>query len=91
MSLYGIQKFIFCLKQDGALEESFRRGDESVFDRFPLDSTERAALLKGDIVALFRMGVHPLLLAPFSRYANISAAEYRERLSTERNVRKLRS
>lgn len=91
MSLYGVQSFMFRLKQDTALQRGLQRGDEGILAGFSLDDPERKALLAGDVATLFRMGVHPLLLAPFSRFVGLSAAQYRTVMGALKGVRKLRS
>jgi hypothetical protein len=91
MSLYGVQHFIFRLKQDPALQKGLNDKTASTFDGFPIDEDERQALLAGDVVDLFRRGVHPLLLAPYSRFVGISPAEYKKLLAPVKGARILRS
>jgi hypothetical protein len=91
MSLYAVQSFMFRLKQDTSLQRGLERRDEGILAAFSLEERERKALLAGDVAELFRMGVHPLLLAPFSRFAGLSAAQYRTVMGALKGVRKLRS
>jgi len=91
MSLYGVQSFMFRLKRDPALQNGLTQKDERTFEGFPLEAAERAALLSGDIEELYRMGVHPLLLAPYSRYVGISPAAYKQVLAPLKGMRQLKS
>lgn len=81
MSLFEVERFIFELKHDEKLQTGLRDKDERVLDGFILESFERNALTGGAIEDLYRMGVHPLLIAPYSRYAGITPADYHHRLA----------
>ena len=45
----------------------------------------------GDLAALYKMGVHPLLLAPYSRFMAIPRPKYQSALDPLRGLRTLRS
>lgn len=81
MSLFEVERFIFQLKQDPALQAGLHDGDGRLLDDFALSGRESAALRDGAIETLYAMGVHPLLLAPYSRYVGIGAADYHRRLA----------
>jgi hypothetical protein len=91
MSLYGVQSFMFRLKRDPALQNGLAQRDERAFEGFPLEAAERTAILSGDIAELYRMGVHPLLLAPYSRYAGVSPTAYKQVLAPLKGTRQLKS
>ncbi len=91
MSLSGVQFFIYRLKSDGALQEHLRGASDAAFDGFDLDSGEKAALKSGDLAGLFKMGIHPLLLAPYSRAMGIPRPRHQELLAPLRGTRRLRS
>ena len=91
MSLYGVQSFMFRLKQDAALQAALKEKDARAFEGFALDESERAALLAGEVAELYRKGAHPLLLAPYSRFVGISAARYKELMAEVRGTRQFRS
>jgi hypothetical protein len=82
VSLFEVERFIFELKQDETLQAGLRDKDGCVFDGFALSAAESSALKDGAVEALYQMGVHPLLIAPYSRYAGILPAEYHRRLAT---------
>ena len=91
MSLLGVQFFIFRLKSDEALQERLRGVSGAAFDGFDLDAEEKTALGSGDLAGLYEMGVHPLLLAPYSRAMGIPRQRHRELLAPLRGTRMLRS
>ena len=81
MSLFEVERFIFELKHDEQLQAALRDRSEHLFAPFELSATERTALESGSVEELYRMGVHPLLIAPYSRYAGIAPADYHHRLA----------
>ena len=91
MSLYGMQKFMFLLKKDKSLQARFKEDAASALSAFPLSEGERDALAAGDLAALYRMGVHPLLLAPYSRFMAIPRPRYQTALDPLRGLRAMRS
>lgn len=91
MSVYGVNRFIFELKRDKALQATFRTAPDSALAAFPLEPAERDALKSGDLAYLYQQGVHPLLLAPYSRAMGISRPQYQAALAPFRGVRMMRS
>ena len=91
MSLYAVQKAIYLLKKDKALQERFRQAGVSAFDGLTFTEAEAAALSGGDLAALYRMGVHPLLCAPYARMMGIPRPKYVELLAPLRGLRQLKS
>jgi hypothetical protein len=81
VSLFEVERFIFELKHDEKLQAGLRDKDEGVLDGFELSTTESSVLKSGAVEALYQMGVHPLLIAPYSRYAGILPTEYHHRLA----------
>jgi hypothetical protein len=81
LSLFDVERFIFELKHDERLQAALMANDDSVLEGFDLKPAESAALKTGAVEALYRMGVHPLLIAPYSRYAGIAPADYHRRLA----------
>jgi len=79
MSLYEVQRLIHRLNIDPAAVERFRTAPAALLQEYALDDAERAALLAGDVPALWRMGVHPLLLLHYARARRIPMPEvYRQ-------------
>ena len=91
MSLYHVQKVMFLLKKDEQLAQAIKQDPDAALQPFPLTAQERAALASGDLAALYRMGAHPLLLAPYSRVMGIARPQYCERLAPVRGYRALQS
>jgi len=76
MSLYQLQKLIYHVNRDGERRENYRQ-DAAVFaDKYDLSDQERAAILKVDVRALYTMGVHSLLLRPFTLLNKVSNEDY---------------
>lgn len=91
MSLYGVQKAMYLLKKDRGLQERFKQDAARALEGHEVSAVERDALAAGDLAALYRMGVHPLLLAPFSRMMGIPRSKYQELLTPLKGVQRLRS
>lgn len=91
MSVLGIETFIYRLKNDAILQETFARRSDETFRGFELTPDEITSLRDGDVVTLYRLGVHPLLLAPYSRYAGIPRPRYQASLASLKGLRQLRS
>ncbi len=87
MSLFEVERFIFELKHDEKLQSGLRDKDERTLDPFDLQIPERHALMSGAVEDLYRLGVHPLLIAPYSRYAGIAPADYHRRLAALEGTR----
>jgi len=75
MSLYETQRFIHTLNVQPAATEQFRTDAAVAMAGYDLDEAERAALTDGDAAALWRMGVHPLLMLHYCRARQIPPPE----------------
>ena len=71
MSLYEMQRLIHDLNVQPALVERFRAAPDVVLDEYALDEAERAALRDGDLAALWRLGLHPLMMLHYARLRQI--------------------
>ncbi len=91
MSLFAVQQLIFDLKHDKKQVAALSADPESVLRKYDLSEDERAALIKADLGKLYLMGVHPLLLAPYSRMAGVSREAYQQALSVLKGTRPFRS
>jgi hypothetical protein len=76
MSQYQLQKLCRAVNTDPAVREKFLADRESVISKFELTAAERHALSDMDIDALYDLGVHPLLLRPFTVINGVSQDEY---------------
>ena len=75
MSLYEMQRLIHTLNVTPAQTARFREDAAAVMADYDLDDAERAALADGDTAALWRMGVHPLLMLHYCRARQIPPPE----------------
>lgn len=91
MSVLGIETFMYRLKNDPAVQSEFGRRSADAYRGFDLAPEEISALQSGDVATLYRLGVHPLLLAPYSRYAGIPRPKYQASLLPLKGLRQLRS
>lgn len=76
MSLYQVQKLVQAVNRDPSSREKFLESREALADEFDLTDAERAALVGLEIHALYEMGVHPLLLRPFTIIHGVSEPDY---------------
>lgn len=92
MALYDLENYLFRLKNDPAMQAALQADPAAHLAGQPdLDEPYRHALLQRDVEELWRMGVHPLLLAPLSRFFGLSAAEYIGRLKPLSGLRRIAS
>lgn len=76
MSLYQVQKLVQAVNRDAASRSRFLESRESFAGEFELTDDERDALVNMRIHDLYDMGVHPLLLRPFTIIHGVSEPEY---------------
>lgn len=76
MSLYALQKLIRDINRDPTVRAGFMRQPPEIPAGYDLTLPERAALEARDWGALYRMGVHGLLLRPFSILHQLPEAAY---------------
>jgi hypothetical protein len=91
MALYDLEHYLYRLKLDAALQADFMSRRNEHLAAQTLDDDARAALAGGDLEQLWRMGVHPMLMAPLGRLFGLAPDEYRRRLRPLAGVRPLRS
>ena len=66
MALYPLQKLIRDVDTKEDVRRAYFAAPAEVIARYDIDTIEKAALLNQDFGTLYRMGVHGLLLRPFS-------------------------
>ena len=76
MSLYQVQKLVQAVNRDSESRTRFLGSRESFAAEFELTDDERDALVNMRIHALYEMGVHPLLLRPFTIIHGVSEPDY---------------
>lgn len=88
MSLYEVESFLFRLKTDPNAKKELAENPELHLSKQPLEPNERAAVLNKDLVALWNMGVHPLLLVPYAQAMSVPPPEYKRVLAALAGNRK---
>ena len=76
MSLYQLQKLIYHVNRDSAQRERYRQDPAAFLKNYELTDDEARAALAVDVRALYSMGVHSLLLRPFTLLHNVSNEDY---------------
>lgn len=66
MSAYVLQKLIRDVNRKPECREAYLRSPAKFAEGYDLTAAERDALLRFDVRALYEMGVHGLLLRPFT-------------------------
>ena len=76
MSLYALQKLIRDVNRKPACREAYFQSAETFAAGYDLSAEEQAALVGLDVRALYAMGVHGLLLRPFTLLRNMPEDDY---------------
>ena len=76
MSIYQVQKLVQAVNRDPGARERFFESRAPLLDEFELEGAEHSALMDLDIFSLYEMGVHPLLLRPFTIINGVSEPDY---------------
>ena len=76
MSRYILQKLIREINRNPGLRQSFFDAPDQALAGWALTDEERAALVARDYGALYRLGVHGLLLRPFSLLHAVPEPDY---------------
>jgi hypothetical protein len=80
MSLYQLQKLIYHVNRDPAQRERYRQDAAAFIRSYELTDEEANAALSVDVRMLYAMGVHSLLLRPFSLLHRVSNEDYAKAL-----------
>jgi hypothetical protein len=80
MSLYQVQKLIYHVNRDPERRERYRQDATAFVKFYDLTEPESAAVLNVDVRALYSMGVHSLLLRPFTLLNKVSNEDYAKAL-----------
>ena len=89
MSLHALERLLFELNRGIVTPDQLRSDAQSLFAGRDLSPDEQRWMTDGDVLALYRHGVHPLLLAPASRIFGLDAQQLREALAPALGERKL--
>jgi len=80
MSLYQLQKLIYHVNRDPERRERYRQDASAFVKSYDLTEQEGEAIVKIDVRALYTMGVHSLLLRPFTLLNKVSNEDYTKAL-----------
>jgi hypothetical protein len=76
MSVYALQKLIRDVNRRPDRREAYFQSPGTFAQGYDLSEHERAALIALDMGALYGMGVHGLLLRPFTILHKVAEADY---------------
>ncbi len=80
MSLYYVQKFLYQLNRDEALQEQYDADRRGVLTGYELTDEEVEALVAPDIGLLFHLGVNGQILMHFAALHQIEWTDYLQRM-----------
>ena len=78
MSLYYIQKFLYQLNRDPAVQRRFREDLEGLLSEYDLSDEERAAIRARDVGLLYVLGVNGQILMHYGALIGLEWNEYLE-------------
>jgi hypothetical protein len=76
VSLYYVQKFLYELNRDEAVQARYRADRRAVLAPYELTAEETEALVAPDIGLLFHLGVNGQILMHFAAFHQIEWADY---------------
>lgn len=80
MSLYQVQKLLYGLNREPALQERFLNDREALLAEYTLTADERSAFATQDLGWLYVLGAHPSLLVHFGGLVGVPLSDHRARL-----------
>ena len=81
MSLYQLQKLIYHVNRDPSQRERYRQDPAEFVKGYELTPEEKSAVVKVDVQKLYTLGVHSLLLRPFTLLHKVSNEDYSKALA----------
>ncbi len=76
MSVYQLQKMLRDVNRIPAAREAYFQSRDEFLQRYELTDDERQAVVELDIGALYRKGVHGLILRPFTLLHKVAEPDY---------------
>src|ERR1700751_3739924 len=76
MSLYQLQKFLYDINRDPAVQAKHGTDLPGLLERYELTPEERSALAGGDIGLIYVLGANGQLLMHYAAFLGMSWAEY---------------
>lgn len=83
MSLYQLQKLIYEVNRNPERRDAYRKDNVGFAARYELTAEEQEAVTKLYIRRLYQLGVHPLLLRPFTLLHRVSNDDCAKRTSRQ--------
>jgi hypothetical protein len=81
MSLYQLQKLIYEVNRNPERRDAYRADPAGFMAHYQLTLDEQQAISELDVRKLYGMGVHPLLLRPFTLLHRVSQEDYAKALA----------
>jgi hypothetical protein len=81
MSLYQLQKLIYHVNRDPFHRERYRQDPAAFIKDYELTEEESSAAVSVDVRKLYALGVHSLLLRPFTLLHKVSNDDYAKALA----------
>lgn len=78
MSTYALSKLLRDVNRNPEMRERYFNDKEAFANGYALTDEERTALLALDIGAMYRFGVHGLILRPFTLLHKVPEPDYLE-------------
>jgi hypothetical protein len=78
MSLYQMQKFLFDINRDPAVQQRFLADRSTVLEGYDLNGEERDAIAAGDIGMLYVLGANGQLLMHYAAFLGMEWSAYIE-------------
>jgi Aromatic-ring-opening dioxygenase LigAB, LigA subunit len=78
VSLYSVQKFLYHLNRDPAVQQRYRTDVDALLLDYELSDEERDAIKRGDIGKLYVLGANGQLLMHFAPLLGMPWADYLE-------------
>jgi Aromatic-ring-opening dioxygenase LigAB, LigA subunit len=76
MSLYGMQKFLYQLNRDPAVQRRYREDRPALLAEYPLNAEEQGAIERGDLGLMYVLGTNGQLLMHFAAYLGVPWPAY---------------
>lgn len=83
MTSYHLQKLIREINRNEGVRRRFMSEPEKLVQEWKLEQQEAQALIKRDYTALYGLGVHGLLLRPFSIIHDVPEPDYLAMINQE--------
>lgn len=78
MSLYYVQKFLYQLNRDPAVQRRFREDLEGLLGEYDMNEAEREAIRARDVGLLYVLGVNGQILMHYAAMLGLEWNEYLE-------------